>query len=127
MTYLRRTGIFVIVTIIFALTAAFFITATVMSQSNISGQAQARYDREQGQKYVKVVREYLDESGYQNSGVTLSRVTEADGTMSYMVTIHHERIDRLSGEEQTALKAQLAKIPAPENVADIYHEFLVMN
>lgn len=127
MVYLKKTGLFMIATILLALTAVFFISATVLSESRIPERAQARYHKELGQEYVKAVRCCLTDLGYQNSGVTLSRTTETDDTMTYTVTIHHSRIDRLTDKEQEDLKLQLADIPAPREINTVYHEFLVLN
>lgn len=126
-TYLKKTGLFIIVATMLSLITAFCIGATVISQTHVPQHAQKMYDSEMGQEYVKAVRAFLAEAGYRNSGVTLSRITEADSTMTYTVTIHHTRISELSVDEQKQLKLDLAALPAPKNISTVYHEFLILN
>lgn len=124
-TYLKRTGFVIMMTIVLVLISALCISFTAASKSYISRQEQEEYYREQERKYVKTLRGYLKDQGYPDSGVTLTRTTESNGTVTYTATIHHSRIDRLTQTEQEVLLDQLTQIPTPRSNASVYHELLV--
>lgn len=127
MTYFKKTAFFIAITILSALVIAFFIGVTVISQSRISERAQKQYDKQQEQQYVKELRTWLAEQGYENSGITLTSVTYADGSLIYTATIHHARIDRLDPAKREELRGQLAQFPTPHDNAPVSHEFLILN
>ena len=56
-------------------------------------------NRVQEQQLLTQMRQYLNENGYRNSGVTLTYVTDEDGSCDYTFTIHHKKIDAMSEEE----------------------------
>lgn len=126
MTYMKKTALFITVTIAFMLMATFCISATVVSQSHISEQAQEDYRKAQEKEYVTALRSYLAKQGYHNSGVTLTSVTDTDGTRTYTATIHHAAIDCLTEKERQDLKIALAAVSITMQ-NDIYHEFLIIN
>ncbi len=126
MTYMKKTAIFITVTFVFVLIATFCISATVVSQSHISEQAQDEYRKDKEKEYVTALRNYLAQQGYHNSGITLTSVTDADGARTYTATIHHAAIDRFTEKERQDLKIQLAAVPITMQ-NDIYHEFLIIN
>ncbi len=126
MAYIKKTTLFITVTIAFVLIATFCISATVASQSHISERAQDEYRKAQEKEYVTALRSYLAGQGYHNSGITLTSVTDIDGSRTYTATIHHAGIDRLAENKRQDLKIQLADLPtAIED--NICHEFLVIN
>lgn len=126
MTYMKKTALFISITIAFVLMATFCISATVVSQSHISEQAQDEYRKAGEKEYVTALRSYLAQQGYYNSGITLTSVTDGDGTRTYKAIIHHAAIDRLTEKERKDLIIQLASI---ETIIEnhIYHEFLIIN
>ena len=126
MTYMKKTAIFITVTIVFVLMATFCISATVVSQSHISEQAQDEYGKAREKEYVTALRSYLAQQGYHNSGVTLTSVTDTDGSQTYTATIHHAAIDRLTEKERQDLRIRLEALESTlQN--HIYHEFLILN
>lgn len=126
MTYMKKTALFITVTIAFVLMATFCISATVVSQSHISEQAQDEYRKAREKEYVTNLRSYLAQQGYHNSGVTLTSVTDTDGSQTYTATIHHAAIDRLTEKERQDLRIRLEALKtAIQN--HIYHEFLIIN
>ncbi len=126
MTYVKRTALFIIVTIIFILISTFCISATVVSQSHISDRTLDKYRKVQEKEYVTELRGYLAKQGYYNSGVTLTSVTDAEGSRTYTATIHHAGIDRLTEDERTDLKRQIAALSSATE-GRIIHEFLLLN
>ena len=126
MTYMKKTALFITVTIAFVLIATFCISATVVSQSHISEQVQDEYRKAREKEYVTALRSYLAQQGYHNSGVTLTSVTDTDGARTYTATIHHAEIDRLTEKERQDLRIRLEAFKSTiQNY--IYHEFLIIN
>lgn len=122
----KRSVFFVIVTILFVLAGVFFTSATVVSETKISMQAQDNYRKELEKEYVEGLRKFLAHQGYHNSGVTLTSVTDADGIRTYTATVHHAAIDRLTDEKRQELIVMLGELP--KTVEDnICHEFLITN
>lgn len=125
---LKGTIVFWAVTVLLVAISAFCITGTVMSQSNIGGKEMENYYREQEEKLLSRTKELLEDLGYPNSGVTLTRVVDEEGKREYTFTIHHRKIDRMDEEERNALAIQLAydtsDISLTENCS-FYHEFLM--
>lgn len=108
----RRTGSlrFWAVTIILVIVTAFCCAGTVMSRTDFSGQELENYYRERERQLVEDAREYLRQQGYENSGVMLTRVVDADGSRDYTLSIHHGRIIGLSEEGQEQLAEGLREI-----------------
>ncbi len=113
-----------IITIVLALVIAFGISGTVIGQSKGCDRDRERYYRTAEQEYVQEIRNLLEEKGYCNSGITMNRVIEEDGTREYTITIHHRRIDRLCDEQKDALIAECQSIAFPVENCNFCHEFL---
>ena len=94
---------FTVVTIILVLCSAFFITKTVQGQSDTDVAAKEGYYQALEQEYVDEIRTYLDEQGFLNSGVMLTRVVDEQGSREYQVTLHHKYLEKLSEEERQAV------------------------
>lgn len=124
---MRRTGSFrfAAATIIFVLIAAFSFAGTVMSRTDFSDAELEGYYREREEQLVRDTRAYLNEQGYFNSGVTLTRVVEEDGSREYTVTVHHGQIDRMTEEERMALSQNLAVFTFEDDNCTFYHKFLI--
>lgn len=124
---MKRTGSFgfVAATIILVMVAALSFAGTVMSRTNFSDAELESYYREQEEQLVKNTRAYLNEQGFFNSGVTLTRVVEADGSREYTVTVHHRQIDRMTEEERASLSQNLAALAFEDDNCKFYHEFLI--
>lgn len=116
---------FVIMTVFLVLFSAFCITGTVFSQSNLNGRELENYYREKEQEMVRGVRAFLDEAGFVNSGVTLTRVMETDGSREYTLTVHHGKIDRMDEESKQNLKKELSAFDFLSENCIFYHEFLI--
>lgn len=59
-------------------------------------------------EYVQNMGQLLSDSGYADSGITMTSITEADGTKEYTVLLYHDRFKRLSEKEKKELASQLA-------------------
>ena len=124
---LRRAGWMIIVTIVLVAATPLGISLHAAGNAVLSRQEREQYFKEREKAYVKELRAYLTECGYSDSGVTLTRTTESDGTIYYNATIHHRRIDRMDASAREVLLAELAEIPSPVSEAEIFHDFLILN
>ena len=116
---------FLVTTICLVAVIAFCITGTVVSKTNIDVQGVENYYREQEQQLLTETKEYLTKLGFKNSGVTLTRVVDVEGTREYTFTIHHGKIDRMGDKERQQLAEQLSKIAVLDDNCKFYHEFLL--
>ena len=66
------------------------------------------YYRQLEREYVEQLREYLNEAGFLNSGIMLTRTVTENGSREYQVAIHNSGFDRLSEEEKQILLRELA-------------------
>ena len=66
------------------------IGATVKSESR--DETQRMENRIQEQQLMSDMKQYLNENGYRNSGVTLTYALEEDGSPDYTFTIHHKKV-----------------------------------
>lgn len=114
----------VIVSVCLILITAFCISGTVMSREKRADGADSEYYRELGSIYVEEMREFLKEQGYADSGVTVISVEDESGARSYMVTIHHGRIDRLTQEEKEELLKECRTVAFPDGACSVFHKFL---
>ena len=94
--------------IILALSSA----KVVSSREKLAQQELDRYFCQMEKETVKEVRNILGSQGYINSGVTLTRITEADGQVEYVLNIHHERLYQIDDEERQELVEKLDDISA---------------
>lgn len=116
---------FVVLTVCLVFISAFCITGTVMSQNNPGEKELESYYRAREKELVQDTRKYLNAAGYQNSGVTLTSVTDADGSREYTITVHHDRIDRMDENARELLREELAALAFTAENCSFFHEFLV--
>ncbi|MBR3825778.1 MAG: hypothetical protein IKJ39_11355 [Lachnospiraceae bacterium] len=106
----RKEAVFVLFTVFMILSLWFFISEKVMSQNNGTVTVDEAAFLELESNYLSQVKVYLEEEGFRNSGVALSRVIETDGSRSYEITLHHKKLNELSLEEQKKLKADIEEL-----------------
>lgn len=124
MRNLKEITITSIITVILVLIIAFCISGTVLSQNKGASRVEEQYYHAMEQEYVQGIRGLLEEKGYRNSGVTMTRVTEEDGTREYTVTIYHRRIMKLSREQQKELIEECRMVDFPVEDCNFCHKFL---
>ena len=121
----RGTFAFLALTVFLVLITAFCITGTVNGQRKLEGYEQDVLYRAQENCMVQEIRDYLEQEGYKNSGVMLTRVLEADGSREYTLTVHHGRIEALSIEDREKLQRELETFDFTAENCSFRHEFLV--
>ena len=122
---LRGTIIFLATTIFLVAVSAFCITGTVISQTNIGEKEFENFYREQEKELLCLTKQQLEDLGYANCGVTLTRVVDEIGNREYTFTIHHRKIDKMSMDERKELAAELMRDIALAENFSVYHEFLM--
>jgi len=98
---------FIAATIILILVSAFFITKTVRGQVDSEVVVSEKYYRTLEQEYLDEIRAYLNEQGFENSGVTLTRVVDERGERGYLVLLHHKYLEDLSTAERDEIFAAI--------------------
>ena len=101
------------------------IGRTVKSEG--AGEIQRIENRAQEQQMLTQMRQYLNENGYRNSGVTLTYVTAEDGRCDYTFTIHHRRIDEMKEEERERLTLELLQVCNVTGDSAVTCEYLLMD
>ena len=94
------------------------IGATVKSESR--DETQRMENRIQEQQLMSDMKQYLNENGYRNSGVTLTYALEEDGSPDYTFTIHHKKINSMG-----ALSAELARACNAGGNYSVSYEYLL--
>lgn len=97
--------------------------ATVKSESR--DETQRMENRIQEQQLMSDMKQYLNENGYRNSGVTLTYALEEDGSPDYTFTIHHKKINSMSETERGALSAELARACNAVGNYSVSYEYLL--
>lgn len=113
-----------ILSMVLLLVTAFCISGTAVSQSKNASRVEAKYYRELEQTYVAEVRAFLEGKGYDNCGITMTKVIEADGARNYTVTVHHGKLDKLSFAEKEKILSECAEIEFPVKECGFSHIFL---
>lgn len=121
----RGTIGFMAVTLCLVLFTAFCVVMTVKSQSNVEEVAVENYYREKEQEVLADTRAYLNREGFTNSGVTLTRVVDAEGNREYIITVHHRKISNLQEDDRETLRMALQGLVFEEENCSFCHTFLV--
>lgn len=115
----------IIVTAVLVLAAVGLFAGTAMGQDRLSAQELEAYYQEKERALVAQAREFLNEEGFANSGVMLTRVLDADGSRVYTLTVHHGKIDRMCEEDRELLMAELEKMVFEDEDCNFKHEFFI--
>ena len=81
---------------------------TVKAQDAKAASYSNAYYEELEEVYQELLRDKLDSMGFENAGITMTRVYREDGTREYTTLIHHRRIDRMTPCEQEELLQELS-------------------
>lgn len=111
-------------TVILVSVAALSFAGTVMCRTDLGSAELEAYYRKKEEQLVKDTRAYLNRSGFDNSGVMLTRVVDGDGSRMYTVTVHHREIDRLEEAEREALARELETFAFEDSSSTFFYKFL---
>lgn len=125
--YIRNNLLFCIVTVVLSMFIASCISITALGQSSLNDEETEKNFHLKEQEMLERVRAYLNDNGYQNSGVTLTRMVDGNGYRTYTLTIHHDRIDFMDEEGRSELKSKLAEFNFPADGCSFNQEFLILS
>lgn len=114
---------FCVTTVMLILVIVLCVGGTAKSESR--NETQRIENRVQEQQLLTQMRQYLNENGYRNSGVTLTYVTDEDGSCDYTFTIHHKKIDAMSEEERENFTMELLQVCRPDGEGAVACEYLL--
>lgn len=77
--------------------------------------------------YTTQLRAMLEQAGYRNSGISLTKKYTEDGGRDYTVQVHHHRISRSSEDVQVALLNDLRSINFPAENCTMNVEILIVD
>ena len=100
----------ILTTIVLILVTAFSIAGTVISKNDFKAGELEQYYLQKEKQLTEDVRDFLNQKGYRNSGVTVTRVVESNGNREYTVTVHHGDIDRMTEGERTVLSGEMGNL-----------------
>lgn len=113
---------FGVITVILVLVIVFCVKGTVFSKENNERAKANRYYALLEDAYLEEARQLLEEQGYSNCGVTMTRITEADGSREYTVLLHHRKLQKLSAEEKDVLISSLSDMEFDNEICRFCYE-----
>ena len=112
---------FYVTTVLLILTIVFCIGSTVKSES--SNETQRIENRVKEQQLLTKVKQYLNENGCCNSGVTLTYVMDESGACDYTFTIHHKRINDMKRNVKLSAQSLCRHAMLPAVTASLMNIF----
>lgn len=116
---------FMAVTICLIFVTAFCVVQTVRSQCAMDTKELESYYRAKEREMVQKTSAFLQEAGFKNSGITLTRVVDNEGNRQYTMTIHHGKIDKMDEKERESLKCELSAFAFSAENCSFSHTFLI--
>ena len=113
MTYRRNTKSIVLIVVALVIAVVTFITTSITVTSCKKGAASdnAAYYHQLERAYVKEARKVMNEQGYFDAGITMTRRMNEAGERIYTVKVHHNRLNSASSEKTNELMELLSNIP----------------
>ena len=113
MTYRRNTKSIVLIVVALVIAVVTFITTSITVTSCKKGAASdnAAYYHQLEQAYVKEARKVMNDQGYFDAGITMTRRMNEAGDRIYTVKVHHNRLNNASFEKTNELMELLSNIP----------------
>lgn len=123
MRILKSRTFTVIISAMLILVTALCVSGTVLSQSGHASEAEEKYYKEMEEIYADEIRTLFEEAGYRNSGIMMTRIIDEEGQRSYTVTIHHDKLHKLSAAEKQELLDACGRIEFPDRECGFCHKF----
>lgn len=100
--------------VVIIITAVVFFVLGIRMTAKASSKEEFRIGQEQygmiENEYLEEVRDILLEKGCKNAGVTLRYIIDMEENRSYMVTIHHARLEDMEEWELALLEARIVEV-----------------
>ncbi|MBO4808549.1 MAG: hypothetical protein J5537_05855 [Lachnospiraceae bacterium] len=101
-------------------TVLVLLTLLIIALSCIAGTINVRATKKQAmteasytefeRRYRADVREYLNNAGFKNAGITLTKVIDTDGRRTYTLEVHHKSFSKLDDEAKAEIISKLAEL-----------------
>lgn len=101
----------------------FFTAKTIVIEAESKQHKERELYHEMEMEYLKETREILNDAGYANSGVNLTKIIDEEGRRTYTVRIHNRRIDALKDTEKEELMNKLKSVCFADGQCEFQHEF----
>lgn len=119
-----KTVKFLMITIVLLMITTWSVAGTVKGQDKNAEMADAQSCRMMENRYISALRSELESMGYNNAGITMTKITDENGLREYTVLLHHKKMDGLHTAERDRLTQELASIPFPIKHSGFCFEFL---
>ena len=86
------------------------ISFTVMGQSSEEDRFWDEYYYELETEYKASVREYMNEAGFANAGLTITHIVDGEGNREYSVKLHHSSLGYLEEDELAGILTDIEKL-----------------
>ena len=113
---------FGVITVLLILVIAFCVKGTVFSKENHERAKENHYFAVLEDEYLEQAKGLLEEQGYHNCGVTMTRVTLEDGSREYTVLLHHRKLQKLGVEEREELLEALCTMEFSHGTCSFVYE-----
>lgn len=115
---------FAVMTIMFVLITAFFISGTVESRARGQLQIEEKYYDEMERTYVSEIKNRLEQYGMTDSGINMTYVSDDGEGRVYKVIIHNRQLKWMEEEKYRKLQAEIRAIEFPAENCVFFHEFV---
>ena len=99
---------FILYSFVLGMIIIFCVRETTLHMENEQLTEEKHYYSMLEQEYTQSTRAVLEQEGFGNCGVSMTKVTNIDGSKEYMVRIYHRRLERMSEMDKSILKDRLA-------------------
>ena len=82
------------------------------------------YYRSIEREYISHVRETLIEQGFDNPGISMTKVVNKAGGFDYTISIHHRRIDKMDLQRRSELSALLTNESIPVTDSSVFVKYI---
>lgn len=113
---------FGVITVVLILVIVFCVKGTVFSKENNERAKANRYYAALEDEYLEQTKEFLKEQGYINCGVTMTRVTQEDGSREYTVLLHHRKFQKLGTDQKEELVEALSDMEFDRGICRFIYE-----
>lgn len=113
---------FEVITVVLIMVIVFCVKGTVFSKENSERAKANRYYAVLEDEYLDHTKNLLEEKGYNNCGVTMTRMTMEDGSREYTVLLHHRKLQKLSAEEKDKLIRLLSNMEFDSDICKFCYD-----
>ncbi len=127
MDWFKRNLVMVILTVMLMGIIFFFVSMIAKSTTDFSRVELEGYYKPLEDKLVEDARSYLEQAGFRNCGVMLTRVIDDEGEREYKLTVHHAKLNALTEEMREEVAAGFEQLYFQDEHSSFRHSFLLNN